>query len=248
VPSLEELVTPSEIVISAVHGNVALDIARDAAVYIKPDAIFADLNNATPSAKKQAAEVINARGARFVDVGLFEPPAHAGHKVLMYVSGDGSEQFKNIMSKYGLIIEALQGEPHKATIIKTLANIYMKGVQAVCLEAAMSAHKAGINLDLLGSLVNRPVKNLPKEKELAFWAIRGAQSAARKTAELRDIVTVMKEWGIEPVMMEAAIGRLSLIAEYGVKEYLDDDVSLDDYNAIARAFDYALHEKGVDLQ
>lgn len=248
VPALEELVTRSEIVISAVHGHVALDIAKDASRYIKEGCIFADLNNSTPSSKKQAAEVINAQGAQFADVGLFEPPAHAGHKVLMYVSGDGAAQFKKTMSKYGLIIEVLEGEPHKATIIKTLANIYMKGVQAVCLEVALSAQKAGVNLELLGPLVTRPVKDLPKDRELAFWSIRGAQSAARKTAELKDIVRAMREWGIDPVMMEATIKRLNLITEYKLKDYLRNDVLLDDYKAIIEAIDKTVKERGVALK
>ena len=246
--TLEELVTRSEIIISAVHGHVALDIARDASRYIKEGCIFADLNNSTPSAKKQAAEIINAKGATFADVGLFEPPAHAGHKVLMYVSGDGAVQFKTIMSKYGFIIEALDEEPHKATIIKTLANIYMKGVQAVCLEVALSAQKAGINLELLGPLVTRPVKNLPKDKELAFWATRGVQSAARKTAELQDIVMAMAEWGINPVMMEATIKRLNLILEYKLKDYLNSEIPLDDYKAIIEAIDKTVTERGIDLK
>ncbi len=246
--TLDELVTRSEIVISAVHGHVALDVAQDAARYIKEGSIFADLNNSTPPAKRQIAEAINAQGSKFVDIGLFEPPAHAGHKVLMYVSGDGAEQFKKIMSKYGFIIEALDGEPHKATIIKTLANIYMKGVQAVCLEVALSAHKAGIDLEILGPLVVRPVKDLPKDKELAFWAIRGGQSATRKTAELKDIVKTMKEWGIDPVMIEATIKRLNLIKEYKLQDHLNDDIPLDDYKAIVEAIDKTVRERGIDLR
>ena len=236
IASLDELVTKSEIIISAVHGNVALEVAKDAASYINPGTIFSDLNNATPSAKRQAAKAINAKGAQFVDIGLFEPPAQSGHKVLMYVSGDGAVQFKKVMSKYGFMIEVLPGEPYKATVIKTLANIYMKGVQAVCLEVAVSAHKASIDLETLGPLVTRPVASLPKNKILAFWATRGGLSAARKTAELPDIVNTMKEWGVDPIMMEATIQRLNLIAESRLKDYLDE-MHPEDYKAISEAID-----------
>ena len=247
IPTLNDLAARSEILISAVHGNVALEVAKDAASYINPGAIFADLNNATPSAKKLAAEVINAEGAQFVDIGLFEPPAQSGHKALMYVSGDGAEQFKEVMSKYGFIIEVLPGEPYKATVIKTLANIYMKGVQAVCLEVAVSAHKAGIDLEILGPLVTRPVASLPKDKILAFWATRGGLSAARKTAELQDIVRAMKEWGVDPIMMEATIKRLNLIAESTLKDYLDE-MHPYDYKAISEAIDKIDKERKIDLK
>src|SRR5690349_15310275 len=96
VPTLGQLVRQSELIISAAHSQTALEIAVEAAHYIRAGAIFADLNNAVPSVKKTEAELINARGASFVDIGLIELPALLEHKALMYVSGDGAEQFKKV--------------------------------------------------------------------------------------------------------------------------------------------------------
>jgi 3-hydroxyisobutyrate dehydrogenase-like beta-hydroxyacid dehydrogenase len=127
------------------------------------------------------------------------------------------------------------GEAGKATTIKTLANIYMKGVQAICLELALSAHRAGIDLDLLGRLVVRPVASLPREQEMAFWIIRGGLSAARKAAELQDMLETIQGWGIDPIMMEATIKRLNLIAQYDLKEHFPEGLPLEDYQAILEA-------------
>lgn len=230
--SLEELVVVSELVISAVWGTAALEVTKQAANFITPEKIFADLNNTAPSVKKEGAKVINAKGARFVDIGLFASPAQMGHKALMYVSGDGATEFKAIMTRYGANAEVIPGEAGKATTIKTLVNIYYKGVQALCLELALSAEKAGIPLKSLESLIVKPVATLPREKELAFWIIRGIAHAERKIAELQDIINAMKEWGIEPLMIEAARQRLNQIAQYKLVEHYQRELSLEDYQAL----------------
>jgi 3-hydroxyisobutyrate dehydrogenase-like beta-hydroxyacid dehydrogenase len=247
-PTLEELVTRSELVISAVYGHVALEVAEDAARFIHPGSLFADLNNAPPSAKKQGAEVIHAKGAKFVDIGLFETPARAEHKALMVVSGDGAELFKEVMSKYGMNIEVIPGEAGKATTIKTLANIYIKGIQALCLELALSAYQAGVDLDLLGPLVVRPVATLPREQDMAFWIVRGGLYATRKAAELQDMLETIEGWGIDPIMMKATIQRLNLIAQYELKDHFRAGLSLEDYQAMLEAMHKIAQERAIGLK
>lgn len=244
--TLEELVKSSELIISAVWGNAALEVAKQAANFISPEKTYADLNNTAPSVKKEGAKVINAKGAKFVDIGLFASPAQMGHKALMYVSGDGAEEFKNIMTRYGANVEVIAGEAGKATTIKTLANIYFKGVQALCLELALSAQKAGIPLNSLASLIVEPVTTLPREKELAFWIVRGVAHAERKIAELQDIVDAMKEWGIEPIMIEASRKRLNLIAQHKLTEYYKRELAIEDYQAVIDAIDKMSRERKND--
>jgi len=84
-----------------------------------------------------------------------------------------------------------------ATTIKTLANIYYKGIQALCLELALSAWKVGIDPQLLAPLVVKPVESLPKEEEMAFWIIRGILQAERKAAELESIIKACETMGCQ---------------------------------------------------
>jgi len=230
--TLKELVVSSEVIISAVHGDVALEVAKDAAQFMNSGKVFADLNNAAPDAKNQAAKLVNAKGASFVDIGLFETPAQVKHKALMYISGDGAEEFKTVMSKYDMNIQVVPGEAGKATTIKTLANIYIKGVQAICLELGLGAYKAGVDPDLLGALVVKPVENIPHEKEMAFWILRGGLHASRKVAELQSTVETLREWGVDPIMVEATIRRLEFVAQYELGDQFKDEPTLDNYHKI----------------
>jgi len=249
VSSLEELIRQSELVFSSVWGNLALKVASEAARHMGPEKMFADLNNSTPAAKKQAGEAVNARGAKFVDVAVFGTPAKERHKVFMCVSGDGAEEFRRVMSGYGMVMDLLPGEAGKATTIKTLAKIYYLGAQALYLELAVSARKAGCDIETLAPLLANPTAGIPRKDELAFWAVRGGIHAKRKTAELQDYVPAIREWGVEPIMMEAALERLELTARYQLHEHFKGELPpLSELETMIEAMEKIGAEKNIGLK
>ena len=131
--TLRDIIAHSDIIISAVTGDVSLEVAKQVAAFLRPHQLFADLNNAVPSVKKNTAEIVCARGARFVDISLLELPIQVEHKALMYVSGDGALEFKRLLSPFNMNIQYLGEEAGKGALIKALVNIFMKGLQGVCL-------------------------------------------------------------------------------------------------------------------
>ncbi len=249
-PTLEELLMKSQLVISSVWGHVALQVAREAAAAIKPDRLFADLTNSAPSAKKRGAEAINAKGAKFADIGLIGLPYKSGQKALMLVSGNGAEELKAMMGKYHMVeVQVVPGEAGKATTIKALAKIYYLGMQALGLELALSARRAGIELDFIAPLLVKPAATLPREKELIFWLIRGGLQAERKSAEILENIETAKEWGIEPLMMEAAMKRFSLAAQYGLKDYFKGELlPIEQYEKMLEAMERIADEKKIPIK
>jgi 3-hydroxyisobutyrate dehydrogenase-like beta-hydroxyacid dehydrogenase len=219
-PSLRHLVVESDLIFSAVWGNAALKVAGQCASFVKAGQFYCDVNNTAPSVKTRGGEMLNAKGVKYVDLALFVAPDRDKHRSFMLASGDGARPFRRIMARYGLKPEVVPGGAGKATTIKTLVNIYYKGIQALCLEVAMSAWKVGIDTELLAPLVIKPVESLPKEEEMAFWIIRGILHAERKAAELESIIKAVREWGIKPIMLDAARKRLKTVSEYGLKGYM----------------------------
>jgi 3-hydroxyisobutyrate dehydrogenase-like beta-hydroxyacid dehydrogenase len=240
-----EVLQQADIVISAVHGHVAVDVAREAARFAQPGQLFADLNNSAPSAKREASEAIQVTGAQFVDIGLFETPARAGHKALMLASGDGAAGFQRQMAAYGMNIQVVAGDAGWATAIKTLANIYYKGVQALYLEVALCARQAGVSLDLLAPLLVQPAGSLPRDQEMAFWIVRSGLHAGRKKAEAREIARAIEEWGLEPIMTHGAARRFELLAAYGLQDHLAADSSPEQVEAMLDAMARIGSERGI---
>jgi 3-hydroxyisobutyrate dehydrogenase-like beta-hydroxyacid dehydrogenase len=220
VPSLRQLVSESDLVFSSVWGNVALKIARRCASFVRAGQFYCDINNTAPSVKTQGDEILSAKGAKYVDLALFEAPDRDLHRSFMLASGDGARPLRRLMAHYGLKPEVVPGGAGKATMIKTLVNIYYKGIQALCVELALSAWEVGIEPDLLSPLVVKPVESLQKDEEMAFWIIRGILHAERKAAELESIIKAVREWGVKPIMMEATRKRLKTVSKYGLKGYI----------------------------
>ena len=127
VSTLEDLIYESELVVSAVWGNVSLEVVQQAAECLSPGQVFADINNTNPSVKKAGSDFIHAAGADYVDVALFDTPVQKGIQSFMLVSGNGATEFETVLNRYGMNIKVVEGEAGDATTIKTLANIYYKG-------------------------------------------------------------------------------------------------------------------------
>lgn len=235
VPTIKDLVGRSDLIFSAVWGNEALRVAREAASYVDGTKVFCDVNNTPPSIKAKGAELLGRREARFLDVALFSVPAQDRQKAFVLVSGRGGEEFRRVMRRYGMKIRVVPGEAGRATTLKTMANIYYKGIQAVCLELAVAALKEGVQIADLAPLVVKPVQFLPKEQELGFWITRGALHAERKAVELESIVRAVREWGVKPIMLEATKRRLRKIAELHLTAGLKGDLKSDDYAGLVQA-------------
>jgi 3-hydroxyisobutyrate dehydrogenase-like beta-hydroxyacid dehydrogenase len=248
VPGLRQLVSRSDLIFSAVWGNAALKVAGKCASLVKAGQFYCDINNTAPSVKTQGAEMLNAKGVKYVDLALFVAPDRDKHRSLMLASGDGARPLKRIMGPYGMRPEVVPGGAGRATTIKTLANIYYKGIQALCLELALSAWKVGIDPQVLAPLVVKPVESLPKEEEMAFWIIRGIVHAERKAAELESIIKAVKEWGINPIMLGATRKRLKTVSDYGLKSYLKKGGSRKRANeALLKAMGKAQKERGLEI-
>ena len=242
-PSLRQLVVESDLIFSAVWGNAALKVAGQCASFVKAGQFYCDVNNTAPSVKMRGAEALNAKGAKYVDLALFVAPERDRHRSFMLASGDGARPFKKVMARYGMKPEVVPGGAGKATTIKTLVNIYYKGIQALCLEVAMSAWKVGIDTELLAPLVVKPVESLPKEEEMAFWIIRGILHAERKAAELESIIKAVREWGVKPIMLDATRKRLKTVSEYGLKGYMKGDGRKGNDRALLKAIGKARKEE-----
>jgi len=235
--NLEELISWAEIIVSSVWGNISLKVAEEASMFLSSGKMYADLNNSSPRAKTAAAELINAKGAQFVDIALMSVPKEEGHKTPIYVSGDGAEEFKAIMSKYGMNIQIIAGEAGKAMTIKTIWSIHTKGTQALLWELILTAHKVGIDLS-----VHEPLIQKTSMGDMIFsvpqWLVmHAALHAERKSHELREVAAAMKEWGIEPMVIEAAAKRLESLAGYNLKDYFKEEMPDEGYRAMLKAID-----------
>ena len=103
--NIEQLAENSNIIISSVHGNAAQKVAEDISPFLNKQMLYADLNNTSPSTKRNVSEIISKTGAKFIDLELFETPARAKHKSFLMASGNGAKEFIDRMKIFGMDVQ-----------------------------------------------------------------------------------------------------------------------------------------------
>lgn len=150
-PGLAALVESSDIVMSAVSTDMALELAWDAQPFLKQNKLYADLNAASPMTKK-AIDAVISPVALFVDCAVMGPVPNYGHKVPMIVSGKGAGLLVETMSPYGMQITLMDAPAGSASASKMFRSIFMKGFVMLLLEMLVAANAYEVADDVLKSV------------------------------------------------------------------------------------------------
>ncbi len=91
-----------QLVISAVTASSTLAVAEAVAQHIAPGAFFLDLNSASPGTKQQAAALVEARGARYVEAGVMTSVPPYGIAVPMLLGGPHAAALAPVLRAWGM--------------------------------------------------------------------------------------------------------------------------------------------------
>src|SRR6478752_6994557 len=105
--SMQELCEASDLVISAVTASNTLAVAQEAAPFLRPGTVFLDLNSASPGTKQQAAALVDARGAHYVEAGVMTSVPPYGIKVPMLLGGAKAAELAQLLVSWGMDARAV---------------------------------------------------------------------------------------------------------------------------------------------
>jgi 3-hydroxyisobutyrate dehydrogenase-like beta-hydroxyacid dehydrogenase len=212
--SLEEAVAGAALVISAVPGSAAEEVAERALPLLGTDTCFADLSAAPPEAKERTA----ARHDFYADGAVLGTVATSGHEVPIAAAGGGAERFRDLVAPAGLRVEVLDGAvAGTAARLKLVRSVYMKGRDALVLEMMLAARRLGVEDAVVRSIAG-PGEQVPfadlSERVLRALAVH----AGRRAEELDSSAALLRELGVDPTMTAAGAARLRWLAERGLRE------------------------------
>ena len=237
VPSLEELVRASGLIVSAVVSTVAVDVAERAALHLDSGQVYLDLNSTSPEVKRRIAEIVAASGARFVEAAVMAAVLPLGHKVPMLLCGEAAPELIDRLSAYGMNLEDFGPEIGHAAATKMFRSIIVKGLEALFVECTLAASRYGVTervLEFVG--VGYPGIDW---NELANTLMgRTAIHGQRRAHEMEEVAQTLTAMGIEPLMAEAAARRLLKCAELGLKSRFGDKAP-ESYHDVVRAMEEA---------
>ena len=213
--SAAEALAGARIVLSLVTADSAVAVARDYAASLAPGALWCDMNSVAPETKRQAALAVEAAGGRYVDVAVMAPVNPARLNVPLLLAGDAAEEAMALLNTLGFAKTRIVGaEIGRASAIKMIRSVMVKGLEALTWECAAAADRAGVFDEVMDSL-DASEKRMPWAEKVAYNRERMETHGIRRAAEMEESAKTLLDLGIEPVMTRGTVARQRQAAKTG---------------------------------
>jgi len=190
--------------LSLVTADAALDAARLYAHLLPEGALWCDMNSVAPETKREAAAAIEARGGRYVDVAIMSP-VEKGLDVPLLISGPHARAAQPLLEALGFTdIREVGDEVGRASAIKMIRSVMVKGLEALSAECAAAAEQAGVFDEVMASL-DASEKNASWAAKVAYNRERMETHGLRRAAEMEESAKTLQGLGVEPVMTRGTV-------------------------------------------
>ncbi|MGC1173422.1 DUF1932 domain-containing protein [Polaromonas sp.] len=231
--SMAELCGRSDLVVSAVTASNTLAVAQAAAPHIRRGAVFLDLNSASPGTKQQAAALIDAAGAHYVEAGVMTSVPPYGIRVPMLLGGARAAELAAVLAAWGMDAKAVSEKLGVASAIKMCRSVMIKGLEALVIESYTTARAYGVEAHVLPTLAET-FPSIDWEKQGAYFFSRVVQHGQRRAEEMREAANTVREAGpgFDPFMASAIADKQQWVADQareGVFKDIGKDARWQDY-------------------
>ncbi|MBA4327789.1 MAG: NAD(P)-dependent oxidoreductase [Polaromonas sp.] len=231
--SMAELCGRADLVISAVTASNTLAVAQAAASHIRPGAVFLDLNSASPGTKQQAAALIDAAGAMYVEAGVMTSVPPYGIQVPMLLGGAGAAELAAVLAGWGMDAKVVSEQVGVASAIKMCRSVMIKGLEALVIESYTTARAYGVEDHVLPTLAET-FPSIDWDRQGAYFFSRVVQHGQRRAEEMREAAHTVREAGpgFEPFMAAAIADKQQWVADQaraGVFAGVGKDARWQDY-------------------
>ena len=219
-----DAVEEADIVICVVTADQAAHAASLAARHLRANALWLDMNSCAPGTKQMASDPVNAASATYVDVAVMAPITPRGHETPMLAAAEDTEMVAARLQAAGLAPRFVGTEIGRASTIKMLRSVMVKGMEALTVECFRAAARAGVAEEVANSL-DASEGGLGWAEQTAYNMERMTAHGIRRAAEMREVAKTLRGLDVAPVM---TTGTISWEEEMGAL-----DLSLDSGTPLA---------------
>jgi 3-hydroxyisobutyrate dehydrogenase-like beta-hydroxyacid dehydrogenase len=198
--------------LSLVTADEAVNAARQCAGLLGDGAIWCDMNSVAPDTKRAAAALIEGAGGRYVDVAVLAPVDPARLAVPLLLAGAHAVEAEALLRAAGFTNTRVVGEEiGRASAIKMIRSVMVKGVEALTAEMMLAAEAAGVTDEVLASL-DASEKPKPWADKADYNIERMTTHGLRRAAEMEESAKTLRSLGVEPVMTDGTVRRQRAMA------------------------------------
>ncbi len=214
--TLAEAVAGCPLVLSLVTADQALAVAQAAAPHLAPGALYCDGNSVAPQTKQVAARAVEAAGAHYVDCAILAPVDPARLAVPLLLSGAQAEAAAGALARLGFQnISAVGDAVGRASSIKMIRSVMVKGIEALTAECLLAAEAAGVRDAVLASL-DASERPRPWEVRADYNFDRMLIHGLRRAAEMEEVVKTLEALGTGAAMTRGTVERQRAIGTLGL--------------------------------
>ena len=195
-----EALREADLVICAVQGEHAQSAAKSAAPLLKKGAHYLDLCTVTGKMADEDRAEIETGGGRYIDIAVMGGFFKQGIKVPMLVAGEDAEPMAAWMNANGFETKHLGPRPGSASSVKMVRSVIMKGLEALGVEALVTAERQGILKEVLGCFGD--VDATTFGGTIAMLVQTHIVHAHRRWEEMGLVAQTLRETGVDPLMTE----------------------------------------------
>ena len=225
-----DAVAGADIVCCVVTADQAAKAAALSARHLAAGALWLDMNSCAPTTKQIAAKPVESAGAIYVDVAIMAPIQPRGHATPMLAAAADPDTALARLAVADLHPTFIGTEIGRASTIKMLRSVMIKGMEALSAECFRAAVRAGVHEDVAASL--------DSSEGGTSWATRAsynmermAAHGVRRAAEMREVAKTLRDLGISPMMTTGTIAWEQQMGDLGQSITLDADTPIADQMA-----------------
>lgn len=185
----------ADLIFSAVTADQSLLAVQPLLPHLGPGHVFVDINSVSPERKRQTAAAVEAAGAKYIDMAVMAPVHPRKHKTPVLLAGSAASQMLPEFLALGFTAEIAGDAPGAATAIKMVRSVFVKGLEAITVEALLAARASGCFDEILASLSSSyPGLDWPHFAE--YQMERTTRHGRRRAAEMRESAATLDALGL----------------------------------------------------
>lgn len=190
----------ADLVVSAVFGYAAYEVAAQALPHLARHALYADFTTASAADMRAAAAIAAQHGVPFADIAIMGAIALLGAKTPLLIAGTGASAALAFAVACDIPARAIDGQAGDAVQLKLLRSIMTKGMESLAVECLVAAEKLGLRhalYEVFGDIDRTPLTSF-----IDSFVRSHVLHASRRLAEVRESREQLVQAGLQPLVLD----------------------------------------------
>ena len=115
-------------IVSAVTADQSLAAVEAIAPHLRAGRLVVDINSVSPGRKRASAALVEARGARYLDMAVMAPVHPRGHRTPVLIAGAAAAALEPELKRLDFSFRVAGEAVGAATAIKMVRSLFVKGL------------------------------------------------------------------------------------------------------------------------